>query len=74
METPDLEMTSPATITRCNVIYVCEEDIKKNELIKTLLPVTGNKEVQDRFTAILNIFSSLTILRIMKITKLLFFR
>lgn len=30
METPDLEMTSPATITRCNVVFVSEEDVPKS--------------------------------------------
>lgn len=34
METPDLSMTSPATITRCNVIYVDKKDIDKAKVIK----------------------------------------
>jgi dynein heavy chain 1 len=39
METPDLEMTSPATITRCNVIYVSEQDVSKHSLLRGLLPL-----------------------------------
>jgi len=38
METLDLEMTSPATITRCNVIFVNEGDIDKKKLIDNYLP------------------------------------
>lgn len=43
METLDLEMTSPATITRCNVIFVSEEDIDKRKLINDSLPQLNNK-------------------------------
>ncbi len=41
-------MTSPATITRCNVIYVSQSDITKVDLVKRLLPVFNNSETQDK--------------------------
>jgi len=31
-------MTSPATITRCNVIFIGESDVDKSQLIKNQLP------------------------------------
>lgn len=33
METPDLTMTSPATITRCNVIYISEHDVRNSDIV-----------------------------------------
>lgn len=38
METPDLSMTSPATITRCHVIYVNIKDVSKHQIIESILP------------------------------------
>lgn len=43
METPDLQLTSPATITRCSVIYVNEKDIKKKDLIARVVPTMNVK-------------------------------
>ena len=72
LETPDLEMTSPATITRCNVIYVSQNDISKAELIKKLLPIFTNPDTHDKMTDALGRFSITDIQRIIKICRLLF--
>lgn len=67
-------MTSPATITRCNVIYVSHNDISKAELIKKLLPIFTNSEAYDKMTDALGRFSITDIQRIIKICRLLFVR
>ncbi len=38
METPNLAMTSPATITRCHVVYVNLQDVQKHSIIESILP------------------------------------
>lgn len=67
-------MTSPATITRCNVIYVSHNDINKADLIKKLLPIFTNPEVNDKMADALGRFNITDIQRIIKICKLLFVR
>lgn len=67
-------MTSPATITRCNVIYVSQNDISKAELIKKLLPVFTIPETHEKMTDALSRFSITDIQRIIKICRLLFIK
>lgn len=74
LETPDLEMTSPATITRCNVIFVSQQDVSKIDLIRKLLPKMSFPEVEDKMTDALKNFSEEELQRIVKIAKLLFLR
>lgn len=74
METPDLQMTSPATITRCNVINVSERDLDKKVIIQKNVPTLSSKDLQDKVTSVLSAFSPGPIMKILKLTKMLFFR
>ncbi len=38
METQHLNLTSPSTVTRCNVIYVSDNDVDTHSLIGAQLP------------------------------------
>lgn len=74
METPDLEMTSPATITRCNLVYVCEHNLKKSELIQKQLPLLTLREITGKIIQILTPLPQSAILKIVKMTRLIFYR
>lgn len=67
-------MTSPATITRCNVIYVSEQDIAKPTLIRKLLPSFNSLEATRKMQEVLSEFTYTEIHRIVKVAKLIFLR
>lgn len=67
-------MTSPATITRCNVIYVSEQDIAKPTLIRKLLPTFNSIEPAQKMQEVLSKYSYTEIHRIVKVAKLIFLR
>lgn len=50
-------MTSPATITRCNVIFVSETDIDKKKLIEKVIPYFNTLEMNNKVKEILDKFS-----------------
>lgn len=65
-------MTSPATITRCNVIYVSEQDIDKPTLIRKLLPSFNSILAAQKMQEVLSKYSYTEIHRIVKVAKLIF--
>jgi hypothetical protein len=67
-------MTSPATITRCNVIFVNETDVNKNKLINNYLPAFSSTEFHHKMFNMLNQYSINTIHKISKIAQLIFDR
>jgi hypothetical protein len=74
METPDLHMTSPATITRCNVIHLDEHDIDKKALIAKELPALSSKEFTSKLVTLLNEFNAAEIMKVSKLARLVFHR
>lgn len=70
METPDLTMTSPATITRCHVVYVSLKDVHKSNIIQSILP-SLNGDNNERIAVILRNLEIDDILRISKIYPLI---
>ena len=67
-------MTSPATITRCNVIFVSEADIDKKKLIQNIIPFFNTLETNNKIKEMLDKFSISQIQKIMKVSKLVFFK
>lgn len=50
-------MTSPATITRCNIVFVSEEDVPKGDLIRRLMPRLSAPEAEEKLGEALRGFS-----------------
>lgn len=67
METPHLGDTSPATITRCFVHFVCDRDVVRDELIGSQLPQTMSSEQAKRIS---KLFEKLTNAEIVDVGKL----
>ena len=67
-------MTSPATITRCNVINISEHDIDKKDFIDKELPLMSNKEIRKRLALLMGEFAITEIRRLIKLARVVFFR
>lgn len=74
METPDLQTTSPATITRCNLVYISERDLNLKTVIAKALPGMISKDLYEKMSTLLLQFRLMTVLQILKLAKLIFFR